>query len=307
MSDAANAAGGASAPSAISGNQKREYVPTPKVQVQTQREAQPSKEGESSNPFSGTKHKVKVDGKDVEIDYETLVRDYQIRQASDRRFQEASQKEKSVQQVQQALEAGDLSFLTQKLGKAKAKELMEDFLIRDLEEEELRRQNPGEARARELEAKLKDREDKDKDDADKRAKAEKDVVLKQAHEDLDKEVGDALRALGRKPTPRLVIRIIDEMMARMDAKKESLPADKASQKAVSSIHEDIKDFLPQLETSELVQVLGLDIVKRISEYQANQLLSDRSKVRTKPSDAKAPQAKKKLGIDEWINSRIKQG
>lgn len=301
MSEAANAAGGASAPTAIvNGSTKREYVPTPKVQAPTQsKDSSTQKADDPFAAFKGTKHKVTIDGKPAEVDYETLVRDYQIRQASDRRFQEASQKEKQAAAIQSALERGDVSFLVEKLGKQKAKEVFENFLIEDMEYEAL---SPAEKRARELEQENKNLKS-EKEKAEERQKAkELDAARAKAHEDLDTEVGEALKEIGRKPTPRLVIRIVDEMMARLDAKEQAFPAKEAAKHAIKGIYADIAEYLPQLETSELIKVLPADVIEKIRQYQVEEVLGEKSQRRTKPSTPSRPKESKKMGVDEWFKN-----
>jgi hypothetical protein len=322
MSEAANAAG-ASAPAAIGqGSQKREFVPASNAQKPKAQPSQslPDTKGakDASSPFKGTKHKVEIDGQEAEIDYDELRRGYQRAQAANRRFEEAKKLQESAPEehrrrqeqlqaelnrsrgVLEALERGDLGYLTHKLGKAKAKELMENFLIEDMEYEAL---PPAEKRARELEAKLKAKEDKEAEDKKKAEAKALDEARAKAHHDLDTEVGEALKEIGRKPTPRLVIRIVDEMMAKLDSKEEAVPAKFAAQKAIKGIYADIAEYLPQLDSVELMKVLPPEVIEKIRQHQVDQVLGEKSQRRTKPSTPSQPSKQgKKMGVDEWFKN-----
>lgn len=53
--------------------------------------------------FSTTKHKVKIDGNELEVPYTELVAGYQLREASNKRFEEASRREKESELYRQAV------------------------------------------------------------------------------------------------------------------------------------------------------------------------------------------------------------
>lgn len=313
MTEAATASGAESAPAAIPQPQKREFVPPQKAQPE---KSLPKTKGESSSdelpPWKTQKHRVKVEGKELDVGYDELVQGYQKAHAAQRRFEEAKRikdtlpdEVKTARGIQSALERGDLSFLSKQLGREKAKQLMEDYLIQEMEEESLKRENPGEFRARELEKKLKEKEQKEAEDKKKAEEKALEEARTKAHEDLDKEVGEALEKLGRKPTPRLVIRIIDEMIARLDSKEKDIPASEAAEYALKGIYADISEYLPQLETEELVKVLPPEVIERIRKHQVEQVLGEKSQRRTKPSSS-AQKTEKKVGVDDWFKNLDKK-
>jgi hypothetical protein len=288
----------ASTPSnGANGNQK-----TTATQGLSNGERTQAKEG-SVPDFRGTKHRVKIEGQEREVDYDELIADYQLKQASHKRLQEASSKEKQAQQVLKALEEGDISYVTQKVGKAKAKELFENFLIEQMEYEQL---SPAEKRAIELEreAEALKREKAERENADK--EKEKVALMEKAHRELDLEVGEALKELGRKPTPRLVIRVIDEMIARMDAKGQAVTAKDATKYAQKGILEDIREYLPQLNSQELREILGKDILRKLNEEDVSRVMDDASRRRVKPQGQREPEPKKKLSTDDWFKEREKR-
>lgn len=268
---------------------KRVYVPeqTPKQAAK----AEPNVE--QAPTYKGTKHKVKLDGNETEVDYDELVRGYQKATASDRRFQEANKMASESKEIMSRLESGDVKWLADKLGGQKAKELFEDYLIQQMEFDAL---PDSEKRARQLESKLSaaERQLKDRDDADK--EREKQSWMQKAHDDIDREVSEALKKLGRTPNPRLVIRIVDEMIARANDEAEGWNVDEAAQFAVKGIHQDITDYLGDMPASELVKILPQSVMKAIREHEVNQVLDQRSAKRTKAPEKAGGDRPSKVGI-----------
>lgn len=251
-----------------------------------------------SEPKQVTKHKVKIDGKEEEVELDKLIANYQKAQAADRRFQEASQKEKQAQAVMQALESGDLKFLEQKLGKQKAKTLMEDYLIKEMEYEAM---PAAEKRALELEQENKSlkQQQEELQKAEKQKKYE--AELSQAQQEIDAEVHQALSELGMKPNPVLAVRIVDEMIAKLEGKKEAIPAKVAAERAIKRFQAEIGEYLPTLSVEQLKQVIPQSVIDQLRQEEVNRVLGDRSQRRTKPAQSSSTKPQKPVGIDEWFN------
>ncbi len=250
--------------------------------------------------FKGVKHRIKVDGQEQEIDHDELLRDYQTKAASQKRFQEASQKEKQAQQILSALESGDVKFIESKIGKARAKELFENYLIEDLEYQQL---SPAEKRALELENENKTL--KQKQEEEKKAQEEKEYqsTLERAHRDLDNEVHQALQSLGKKPTPRMAMRVVDEMLIRQ---KQKISAKDASEFALKGIHADITEYLPGLSVEELRQVLPQEVIDRLREDEVAKVTGQLSQRRVKPQEQKTRTAEKPKTLDSWYENKLKK-
>lgn len=252
---------------------KRVYVPEQKAQPTN---AEPPKPAPT---FKGTKHRVRVEGQEFDVDYDDLLSGYQKAQASSKRFQEASKIYQESKPVVDALERGDIKFLVGKLGPDKAKQLFEDYLVEQMEYESL---HPSEKKAIEAERRAKALEEqleaRKKQDADNEQKQK----LTKAHEEVDTQVSDALKKIGKKPTPRLVVRIVDEMISDMTTGSDNFDADKASQKAIRSVHQDISEFLSDMSASDAIQILPPQLLKAIREHEVNQVMGEKSKIRVKP-------------------------
>lgn len=269
-----------------------------KKETPTLDKVQKSVEQSPSEPKQPTKHKVKIDGKEEEVELEKLIANYQKAQAADKRFQEAARKEKEAQSVMQALESGDLKFLEQKLGKAKAKALMEDYLIQDMEYEAL---PEAEKRARKLEEENKSLKQMQEEAKKAEEKQKYEAELSQAQQEIDNEVHQALAELGMKPTPVLAVRIVDEMIAKLEGKKEAIPAKVAAERAIKRFQAEIGEYLPTLSIEQLKAVIPPKVIDQLREAEVNRVLGERSQRRTKPAQSSSTKQTKPVGIDEWFN------
>jgi hypothetical protein len=271
-----------------------------------QKSEAPKPKHESTEPTQSVqpkKFKVKVDGQESEVDESELVASYQKSKAADKRFQEAAQKAKQAEQIMAALESGDIKFIEQKLGKEKAKALFEDYLIQDLEYQSL---SPAEKRARELEMENKSLKELQEQEKKQRAEQEKQAYLQKAHEEIDNEVHQALSELGIKPTPRLAVRIVDEMIAKLEGKGEAMSAKDASARALKGLQTDIAEYLPTLSLEQLQQIIPPKVIDMLREGEVNRVLGDRAQRRTKPQQSSQPKPQKPVGIDEYFKQLEKK-
>lgn len=256
--------------------------------------------------FKGTKHKVKVDGRETEVDYDELLSGYNLKQASFERFQQAANKEKMAQAFIAAVEANDYKPFEEKYGKQKLKEWMENYLIGDLEEEELKKTNPSEYRARELERQLKQKEAAEKEAEERKKEEEKKTNLLKAQEQIDQEVHEALSKLGRKPTPRIAARIVDEMIIRLEGKKQKISGEEASKYAFKAIEADISEYLPTLSDEQLLSVIPQQVIDRIRQHEVDKVMTQKSTRRVKAPDSGPSKQAKPKNIDAWFETREKQ-
>lgn len=248
------------------------------------------------------RHRVKIDGQEIEVDHSELIAGYQKSKASDKRFQEAAKQAKEAQQILKAIETGDFNFIESKLGKEKAYEIYEQRLIERMQYEQL---SPAEKRALALEQENKSLKQRQEEAERSRKEAEHQEHLKKASEDLDAEVHQALKGLGAKPTPRLAVRVVDEMIARLETGKEAVPASEASKRALAGIHQDIAEYLPTLPVEQLVKLLPKTTMDALRQYEVNRVIGEKSQRRVSPRRDNAPKQQKPVGVDEWF-SKIEQ-
>lgn len=249
--------------------------------------------------FKSTKHKVKFGGQEAEVDYDELVRGYQNAKESTRRYQEASQKLTEAQKVDQALANGDTKFLVEKLGPEKARKIFEDYLIEQMQYEQL---PPAEKALRSERQKREALEKQIADSQQEQQQAERERVSQAAYEDLDREVGDALKAVGKQATPRLALRILDHIEAGIRA-GAVVPASKAYEFAVQGIKEDIGHYMTDMPIEEAAKIIPKEFLDRLMSHQVNQVLDKKQAKRSPAPRAQESEAPK--SINDWFKEKEK--
>jgi len=264
--------------------------------------------------FKGTKHKVKIDGRESEVDYDELVSDYQARKSSMQRFNEAQRLMKEAQEqastaaelkeIRDALKSKDHNALERLLGPELAEEIAESFLIDKMEKKNM---TPAERRAWELEQENKQLKKKQEDDEKSAKQKAKEDADRKAHAQLDNEIKDALQGLGRKPTPTMALRIVDEMIIAREGKKGEISAKDASVRAIKRIHGDIKEYLPGLSAEELRQVIPQEVIDALREDEVKRVTGEKSQQRRRaPDSTRTKTADKPKSIDEWFDYKSKK-
>jgi len=202
------------------------------------------------------KYKLKVNGRDMEFPEAEMIKRAQKAEAADERFRLASEKEKKTGDLEsfaKALEGGDTNALEKRLGPDKFRKMAEQYLLKYIEHQQL---SPEQRRVLELEGQLKAREEQDAE-----AKTAKDQELQQiysqkAAEDIDRELEETLKALGKKPTPRLVARIAEYMLSTLETKGERMPAKRALERTMADMKSDYAEYFADLPVEELRTMLS---------------------------------------------------
>ncbi len=276
-------------------------APTPST---TAPQAQPS----PAPTTVAERHRVRVEGADMDLTLDELKRDYQLKAASDRRFQQASEMHKKAGPAMEAFEAlqkGDIAKAKKLLPPAQFRQAMEDYLIEEIEYEGLpdyeQKRIQAEKRAERLQAELDDeRASKDKD-KNKRELADAGAAV-------DQEIGDILEKMGKKPTPYLVGAIIDEMLASLDGKGQPISAEKAYQKAKARLNGNGADYLSDMTDADFIQTLPPQRIEAIRKHILSQVKTQQNRPQAQPQ-GEAPhqrQDSKPMSIDEAFAAREAQ-
>lgn len=215
------------------------------------------------------KFKPKVDGKEVEVDEATLLKDYELRQASHKRMEEASRLRKEAETERAQLKAllaqakEDPRVLFQALGleaRPWAERLLTEQLELDLlspEEKELRELRAFKA-AQEAERVKKAKEDEE---------AQKSALAEQAGLEIESEVVDALKNSGLKPTPRTVARVAEMILASLEGEGPRMKATDALERLQREYRSDVADHLESMDP-ETLAVEYPSLYQKILEHSA---------------------------------------
>lgn len=249
------------------------------------------------------KFKVKVDGEELEVDEQTLLKDYELKQASHKRMEEAARLRKQAQEESSQIKAllaqakEDPSVVLKALG-LEPRQWAESLLTKQLELELL---SPEERELRELREFKKRQEDERTQIEQERAKKKQQELTLQAEAEIESEVVDALKASGLKPTPRTVARVAEIILASLEAEGPRIKATDALTRLQREYRADVVDHLESLEPATIEKEFP-SLYKKILEHESKkqpQMPSFKRGVGTKPSNAKGGVPKPK-SWDDWL-------
>lgn len=253
------------------------------------------------------RHRIKVEGSEIELTLDELKRDYQLKEASNRRFQQASEMAKKAGPAMEAFEAlqrGDIAKAKKLLPPAQFRQAMENYLIEELEYEQLpeyeQRRIEAEKRATALQKQLDDMNEGQNKEKNQRE-------LAAAGMQVDQEIGDMLKKMGKNPTFYLVGAIVDEMLASLDGKGEVLTAEKAYTKAQARLNGGIEAYFGDLSDQEFLERLPPQRIEAVRKHLMSQVRNQQApRQQTQQSAPLRREDGKPKSIDEAFAEREAQ-
>lgn len=197
--------------------------------------------------------KVKPDGKEEEVDLDTLLKRYELSQASHKRMEEASRLRKEAEAQAAQMKAlveqakADPGALFKALG-VEARGWAEKYLTEQLELELL---SPEERELRELRSWRQQQEAERVKKQEEEAQAQKELLSVQAATEIESEVVDALKSSGLKATPRTVARVAEIILASLEGEGPRMKATDALQRLQREYRSDVADHLESLDPETL--------------------------------------------------------
>jgi len=218
--------------------------------------------------YKGTKHKVKTNEVEEEIEYDELIKGYQKAKASDIRFQEAARIKKEAQQEREEIEK-DLWGYVKKKGKD-PHQLAEDLLLEKIKFEQM---TPIE---KELLQERQKRESIERELANKTEK-EKELLRsqyeEQAYKDIDSEISAALKEVGKKPTPRLIAEMALTMLAHHESGGNKIPAKEALGISQRNITAAVQEYLENLSLEDAQKSLPKKLLDGLYKNEMDRRVS----------------------------------
>lgn len=246
------------------------------------------------------KYKLKVNGRDMEFPEAEMIKRAQRAEAADERFRLASEKEKKTGDLEsfaKALEGGDTNALEKRLGPDKFRKMAEQYLLKYIEHQQL---SPEQRRVLELESQIKAREEQDAEAKTAKDKELQEIYGQKAAEDIDRELEETLKALGKKPTPRLVARIAEYMLSTLETKGERMPAKRALERTMADMKSDYAEYFADLSVEEVKAMLPkktLDDLRR-SDIEAVTSQAPSNARRKSTSEPVSKLASRRMSSDE---------
>lgn len=267
------------------------------------------------------KHKLKVNGREVELDEPEVIRRAQLAEGADAKFREASQMRKETEEFINALINDPLSVLTHPDMQAKInfREIAEQFLAGELQKEML---SPEQRELMEL-RKFKGEQETARQQAERqRAEHAKQQHLQQLQQraaaEYDTKITEVLAGANLPKTPYTVKRVAELMHSAL-SKGYDLDAATAVDMVRQGYGTDLQALVGNLEGDHLVKFLGEDVLKRLRKHDLaslrKQLQPDSAPAQQAPQ-ASAPREPRntqqanpeKVRTDQWLeNLRKKAG
>jgi len=194
--------------------------------------------------YSGTMHKIKVDGGEHDVSYEDMVKSTQLDKASYKRMEDASKLQKQMQpllEILKAAKAGDTSVL-RKLGISKKalREFSEQELLAAIEEDE---RTPDAQRVFELEEKNKTLEAEKKRNDQREFQQYQRHLESKAATKIQDELENAFKELGipLKGNQRLVARCCEDRILYKD-KGQQTTMTESLKRSLKNLDDEFREY-----------------------------------------------------------------
>ena len=215
------------------------------------------------------KHKLKVDGEEIEVDEDELKRGYSHQRAANRILQEGKAARKQAEEfISMMKDKGQLKQALQKLG-YDPRALAEEMLIAELEEEKL---DPRDRELRDTKTKLKTLEDLDKRQKEA-VEAKRDAELKTKFAaDYTKQFTDALGESKLPANKQTVAKMAGyiHQSAKLGFKMTAIEAAQLVKEDIQAAHQAL---LGNSDADMLISLLGEDGIKKIQQHSIDKLRS----------------------------------
>ena len=260
-----------------------------------------------ANPYAGTKHKVKIDNKELDVPYEQLVSDYQERQASQKRFQEAAKLKKEVDSFIGSLKSGDLKMLKNIIPPDQLRQFAEQELLEYVEYESL-----PEAEKRRMQAERERDEYKKQVETVKEAEQRQYMqqIEQQAAQELDVEIGQAIRELKasigidpKQPVePWFVDHVARLMLAHLetDETAERMPAKVATERAWKGVENTVVSYLNSIPADKVIAMLPRNLRDAIRKADVGEAVTQLHQKSRAPVDEKPRVRKEKPSTNDFF-------
>mgnify|MGYP003645262442 CR=1 FL=1 len=256
-------------------------------------------------PEQPSMHKVKVDGQELEVSLNDLVKNYSLEQASRKKFDEASQLRKEVDEFVEVLQKGDLSPLKEIVSEEAMLKFAEGLVRDKVEFDRL----DDSTKAKMLAEKERDLY---KNKLEEQEEYRKQAVLEQmeakAAESIDEQIVDAISQLDSKydklvATPEFIQDCARHMVMQLDKYgANKVDSSKAAQWALNTWKNRMTSYAKQLSPDDLSSYLSKNQIESLRKANLDSLNSGfpRYGEGSKVTPKKGKQ--EKVSVDEWMGA-----
>lgn len=248
---------------------------------------------------------VKVDGEEMKVTEDELLRGYQLRKASDKRFQEGMQARKQAEEFIRLLKTDPEKVLSHPSIGLDLKNFAEEYLMKDLQNEMM---TPEQKQLKEYKEKLAKYEEEEKKKQEDEKKKQEEEVRKKYADNYHKQIVGALENSGLPKTEYTVQRMVHYMHNALENGYE-LGADDVTDLVKRDYVQDIKSLSSGLDADALVNILGEDTAKKLRQAELDKLKKPQNNLeepaKVKRGNKKKKKKSNKMTKDQWrdyINS-----
>jgi hypothetical protein len=272
-------------------------TPAPAVNAPETQGQEPNGQAPKETPEQKEKRllKAKINGREVEVDEETLIKRYQKEESADQKLREVAAMRKEVENFYETLLTNPEAILNDPRIPLKKRELAEQWLMDTLSEELGEPQDPRDKKLKEVEGKLKTYEEREAEEKSKAEQAEYQKVVETRREQIASTLTKAIEASPLAQDPDTQAATIKEMALYMklcrDAKYDVTPEEIAAH--VEKKHnKSIQHLVSKLKGKQLIQYLGDNIINEIRRYDLEQLQQSRALPPAEQASSWEPREKK---------------
>ncbi len=222
------------------------------------------------------KHKVKVDGLELEVDEEELKRGYSHQKAANKILQEGKAARKQAEEFIAMMKDPEKFFETaEKLGH-NPRELAEKRLAKYLEDEMM---DPRDKELRDAKLRLKQIEDMDKQQKEQLEAHRHEALKKKYAEDYTKQFTEALKESQLPPTKAMV-----GEMAKYIQRSAKIGFQMTAKEAAQLVKEDLQLSIQRLtgeaDGDTIIRLLGDQVANKVREHDVKKLKSPEQHLKT---------------------------
>lgn len=214
------------------------------------------------------KHKLKINGREVELDEPELIRRAQLSSAADEKFREASDMRKQAEQFFEAFMSDPKSVLMHPDIKDKInfRQLAEDFLGGELQREMM---SPEEIELQELrefkKSQTEQRERSEKETLTRTQREEMTKLQQRAASEYDRKITDVLQQ-SNLPKNASTVKRVAELLHGALSKGYELDIQTAVDIVRDGYTADVQSLVGDMDGDALVRLLGDGITKKLRKY-----------------------------------------
>lgn len=242
--------------------------------------------GETKAETAARLFKVKVDGQEMEVPEDELIRGYTHGKAAAKRMEEAAMTRKEAEQVLRIFKENPREAF--RLLGSDARQFAEQVINEELQEALL---SPQERELRDYKRKVEEYESQRRQAQEEYEKQQMEAEIARQTETIQNEIIATLDTAGLPKTERTVGRIVYYMQAALQAGYNVTPKDVIEQVRADYKH-DLNSLLGGLPEDALEAFLGADVVRKIAKSTVKQAKAPATVPKSVNQDRKPKDQKK---------------